>query len=326
MADLELTFINNVNNAEMDVELNDSLMVEQIIQGLVVEGFVPQLNNPTHSYTLTIKGRTTLTKGQTLAGAGVQSHDRIFISMTPLTPSLLSPLIVSPRDKTPLPFLDTTLASPSTYQAKTRPAFHHRGVMVLSLIGLAVVGLVAITWLMLSLGNADTNTVPTPTIEPTPTTAPTSSAPPSGLQLVPTAAAIIINVQSSTGIDSNILPTQVTSTFTLNQVIYVTFNIIFNGQVGTVEAKFYANGQLIPSFTNTILVNDGIHKNFVLLPINHQTYSTPTQGAVELYWCPQYDCSNEQLAAFINFTVTNSVNIHKASQHVVTIIDIGRRL
>jgi hypothetical protein len=319
MADLELTFINNDNNAEMDVELNDSLMVEQIIQGLIVEGFVPPLNDLTHSYALTIKGRTTLTKGQTLAGAGVQTHDRIFISMTPPAPSPLPPLIVSLPDKTTLPSFNNTLASPSTYQAKTRSTFRHRGVMVLSLIGLAVVGLVAITWLLLSQRNADTSTVPTPA--PTPTTAPTSSAAPSGSPIIPTAAAIITNVQTSTDIDSNVLPTQVTSTFTLNQVVYVTFNFIFNGQPGWIEAKFYADGQLIPSFTNKLSINDGIHKNGALWPIGYQTYSAPTQGTAELYWCTQIDCSDEQLGAFINFTVTNTANIHKTSQPIVTILE-----
>jgi len=82
MASLDLTFINAGDNAELDAELEDTLMSEQVIQALVNEQFIPVLTDPTRSYMLTIKGRNTIAEGQTLADAGVQQKDRIRVSVT----------------------------------------------------------------------------------------------------------------------------------------------------------------------------------------------------------------------------------------------------
>ena len=82
MATLDLTFINAGDNAELDAELEDNLRAEQIIQSLVNEKFIPALNDQTRSYMLTIKGRNTIAEGQTLAAAGVQTNDRIRVSVT----------------------------------------------------------------------------------------------------------------------------------------------------------------------------------------------------------------------------------------------------
>jgi serine/threonine protein kinase len=186
-----------------------------------------------------------------------------------------------------------------------------RWLLAMVLVGLALVVVSVSTWLIFSLnaGNfsrttLETASTPTPTPSPTNTPVTTGIVSPSGSPIASSAAAIITNVQTSNGIDSNLLPTQVTSAFSLNQVIDVTFNIHFI-QPGTIEAKFYADKQPLQSYTNTLQWNDGNNSNGVLNPAGSGTYSSPTkQGAVELYWCPQFDCSNEQLAAFTTFTVS----------------------
>jgi len=189
-----------------------------------------------------------------------------------------------------------------------RHIFPTRRLVVLSLIVLTIVGMVAGTWLLLPsiLGKLPTGSTPTATATATATATPAS---PSGLPIDPSAAAVITDAQTSSDIDrSSTRPTHITSTFTTGQLIWVTFNIHFNGQVGTIEAKFYEDNQLIPDFTNTLGINDGNNPYGALFPGRNQTYSTPTQGAAELYWCPQYDCSNEQLAAFVNFIVSNTAS------------------
>jgi hypothetical protein len=82
MATLDLTFVNAGDNAEMDAELEDNMRAEDVIRALISERFIPQLNDPTRSYMLTIKGRSTIAEGQTLAAAGVQSKDKIRVSVT----------------------------------------------------------------------------------------------------------------------------------------------------------------------------------------------------------------------------------------------------
>jgi len=79
---LDLTFINAGDNAEMDAELPDNLTGTQVVQALIKENFIPRLVDPTRSYMLTIKGRNTIAESQTLATAGVISHDQIRVSVT----------------------------------------------------------------------------------------------------------------------------------------------------------------------------------------------------------------------------------------------------
>jgi hypothetical protein len=81
MASLDLTFINAGDNAELDVELDDSSRPEQIVRDLINEGFIPPVNESDRSYTLTIKGRGTIPEGETLAVAGVRSGDKIRVAV-----------------------------------------------------------------------------------------------------------------------------------------------------------------------------------------------------------------------------------------------------
>jgi hypothetical protein len=133
----------------------------------------------------------------------------------------------------------------------------------------------------------------TPTSAVTPTTQGTS---PSGATIDPAAAAIITKAQTASAIDSNYIPTQLTSNFNVGQAVYVTFNLTLNGQSGYVEVKFYADNTVV---TNKILTVQPAydHGYFTL------TYNQATTGSAELYWCTQSNCSDDKLATFVTFTV-----------------------
>lgn len=81
MANVDVTFINAADNAEMDVEMDDGMTVEQVIQALIDNQFIPP-PQATQYYMLTIKGKNTIAEGQTLAAAGVRANDRIAVNVT----------------------------------------------------------------------------------------------------------------------------------------------------------------------------------------------------------------------------------------------------
>ena len=81
MANVEVTFINAGDSAELDAELDDSQSANDVIQSLISERFVPPLTDPTRYYMLTIKGRSTISEGQTLRDAGVRTGDQIRVNV-----------------------------------------------------------------------------------------------------------------------------------------------------------------------------------------------------------------------------------------------------
>ena len=121
---------------------------------------------------------------------------------------------------------------------------------------------------------------------------------PSGNVLVPAAALILKDAQTSSDIDNALAPTQITKTFMANQKVYVTFTITSGKQDGSIEAKWYEDGQVVAS---TILPH--MHENTQGVFSNIYITATP-DGAVELYWCTQADCKDAQLAQVVHFVVT----------------------
>ncbi len=139
----------------------------------------------------------------------------------------------------------------------------------------------------------------TPTTSITPTTAvtpTTGGTTPSGAQIDPAAAAIITKAQTASAIDSNDFPSQLTSNFTVGQNVYVTFNLVTNGQSGYTEAKLYSNTTFVGNKILTIQSN--FDHGFFTVTLNQAS-----TGTVELYWCTQSDCSDAKLATFVTFTV-----------------------
>ena len=127
---------------------------------------------------------------------------------------------------------------------------------------------------------------------------PTQANTPSGNALVASASAILKNGQTSSDIDGNLVPTQITQTFMANQKVYMTFTIHSGKQDGYIEAKWYADGQVV---ADAVLPH--IHGNTRGVFSNVYITATP-DGAVELYWCVQADCKDAQLAQASHFVVT----------------------
>jgi hypothetical protein len=179
---------------------------------------------------------------------------------------------------------------------------------IIALIAVLVIGSVGAATFMFI------NNTPSPAVTKP---VPDKPGPPSGKTIVPAAATVIANPQISTGIDNNYQPTNVTKTFTTQQTVYVTFNIDSKKQPGYIEAKWYGNSQFV------------ISDKFSHDPKNNvayftQNYSTAQSGAVELYWCTKPDCSDEQLAQVVKFTVTAGSFI-QANSVATTSQDIDRR-
>jgi len=179
------------------------------------------------------------------------------------------------------------------------------GIVVL-LIVLVGGGVFAIKALSHPGGNSQTGTS-TPGVTTTPgATTTTSASPtastnqtpsPSGSPIDSASAGIISNVQTTSSIDSNYLPTHVTNQFSIGNVVYVTFHLNLT-QSGYVQAKVYADNAYVTQSTLTVTVGKYDHGYFQI------TYNRASAGAFELYWCLQSDCSDGKLAAVAAFTVS----------------------
>jgi len=175
------------------------------------------------------------------------------------------------------------------------------GIVVL-LIVLIGGGVLALKGLNHSGGQTNTNTpttttgtTPTPGVTTTPASNQTPS--PSGSPVDPGASAIINHIQSASGIDNNLLPTNVTDQFKAGDTVYVTYNLHLT-QSGYVEAKVYVDGVFATKDSLAVQAGKYDHGYFKI------TYNKASQGAFELYWCVKADCSDEQLAGVSTFTVS----------------------
>jgi len=156
--------------------------------------------------------------------------------------------------------------------------------------------------------NSDTST-PTVEITPTPVPSTNSSTAPSGNTIDPTAASIITDPQTASSVNQiTAAPTNLTTTFQTSTDIYVTFKLNnnafnFSQNIGYVAVKFYADSaalSLPDALKAPLTINQPSPGGFFKVQ-----YLTPAQGAAELYWCQQSDCSDEKLAQVVTFTVTS---------------------
>lgn len=145
-----------------------------------------------------------------------------------------------------------------------------------------------------------------------------TNAAPSGKSVVSSAATILHNPQTSTDVDKDLNPTHITSTFTTNQSVYVTFDIDSGDKDGYIQAKWYADGQVLSarSFAHTHTHNVGVFSRLFTTATNN--------GAAELYWCTKSDCSDAQLAQVIHFTV-NGTGLVPTGSSIAGIQDAHRR-
>ncbi|MFL5690313.1 MAG: hypothetical protein ACJ795_00765 [Ktedonobacteraceae bacterium] len=161
------------------------------------------------------------------------------------------------------------------------------------------------------------STVTAVTSDLTPTTGSNQTTAPSGQSVDATAASIITNPQMSSAVDSNYKPTKVSSSFTTGQTIYATFTISDSSPAGYILGKWYSDGTY--AFSSDILKSSAGGGAGYLAA----RYNKTTQGAVEIYWCSQKDCSDAKLADVINFSVS-STGLHWTVPPVVTNRDINR--
>ena len=120
---------------------------------------------------------------------------------------------------------------------------------------------------------------------------------PSGSPVDSGASAIITNVQTTSSIDSNYLPTNVTNQFKVGSVVYVTYHLNLT-QSGFVEAKVYLNGVFGTQTSLAVTVGKYDHGYFNI------TYQKAGTGAFELYWCLQSNCGDAKLGGVSTFTVS----------------------
>jgi hypothetical protein len=170
-----------------------------------------------------------------------------------------------------------------------------------------IIGIIALVVLLVAGGiiaiiatrNNTQSNVNTPTATTAPSTSPTSTTSgvsPSGSPVDPTAAAIITNPQTSSEVDSNYLPTNVTSNFSIRQTVYVTFHLKTNGQAGYAQAKLYSDTTYVGN--KILAVQAAYDHGYFSVELN-----TAATGTVELYWCTQSNCSDAKLATLVTFHV-----------------------
>lgn len=129
-----------------------------------------------------------------------------------------------------------------------------------------------------------------------PTTGTTNTNVPDPSQIDSNAASMIISAQSSSGIDSNFLPTDSQSSFNVGDTVYVTFKTA--GNTGYIMSKWFQNGQDVAD-SSPIADTSGQTAGY----FNH-AFSASGSAVVGLYWCTQADCSDAALAQVVNVNVS----------------------
>jgi hypothetical protein len=233
------------------------------------------------------------------------------------TPTPIPPALNSYQQYAPIP--NYNQAQPFPTLPVTPPRKNRTGLI----IGITATVLVVIIGGLCALGtnlasksttsNSTTTTqtsdTTTPVVENTPTPGMTSSTTPSGNIIDPTATLIVTDAQTASSVNQiTAAPTNLTDTFQTNTDIYVTFKLNndkfdFSKNTGYVAVKFYADSTALtlPATLNTPLtISEPAPGGFFKVQ-----YITAAQGAAELYWCQQPDCSDEQLAQVVTFTVTS---------------------
>jgi flagellar basal body-associated protein FliL len=196
---------------------------------------------------------------------------------------------------------------PGSFIPPNQPPTRRQGPRIGLIIGIVVLLLLLIGGGILALrathsGSQVNNNTATTT--PSSATTSTSSAvtpatqgvAPSGSPVDSTAAAIITHAQTASAIDSNYIPTKLTSDFTIGQTVYVTFHLTLNGQSGYAEAKLYSNTTYIGN--KILAVQSGYDHGYFNAQLNQAA-----TGIIELYWCTQSNCSDAKLATFVTFKV-----------------------
>jgi hypothetical protein len=131
----------------------------------------------------------------------------------------------------------------------------------------------------------------TPTLSPTSVPSPPAVAPPGQQYIDNSQMASFVNTTTAQ-------PLQLTTTFKVNQKIYVTFNIHPNGKNGAVCLFWYLNKKNVTQFPFPVTASAKAGYSYAI-------YGGTGPAYVEIYWASTMTCSDKILAQHVNFTVTH---------------------
>lgn len=202
-------------------------------------------------------------------------------------------------------------SSPSAPISSKRPQARRTSNLGFIVAGLCVFagGLILIFVYIMALGLPSPGPTSTSSIAPTvtnniPTTLPTSTAAPSPtVAPSPTAGAFpgqqyVDNPQMASSVNTiTAQPIQATTTFKVNQKIYVTFNIHPDGKNGAVCLYWYLNNKTITQFPFAVTPNATGGYSYAI-------YGGAGAAYVEIYWASTTTCSDKIQAQRVDFTVT----------------------
>jgi hypothetical protein len=143
-----------------------------------------------------------------------------------------------------------------------------------------------------SINTQHTSISPTsqpPSPSPTNASSPTATSFPGQQYISNAQMASQINTQTAQ-------PTQLSTTFTVNQKIYVTFQLHPAGQSGAVCLLWYLNSRQVTGYNFAVSQNTSASYSYAI-------YGGTGTGAVEVYWASSSSCADKQLAQRVNFTV-----------------------
>jgi hypothetical protein len=131
----------------------------------------------------------------------------------------------------------------------------------------------------------------TPALSPTVVLSPTAGALPGQQYIDNPQMASLVNTTTAQ-------PLQLTTTFNVNQKIYVSFNIHPNGKNGAVCLIWYLNNKKVTQFPFPVTASARAGYSYAI-------YGGTGPAYVEIYWASSTTCSDKILAQRVNFTVTH---------------------
>jgi len=142
---------------------------------------------------------------------------------------------------------------------------------------------------------------------PTATTIVSSPSPLSSPTVVSSATPIALpgerfidNAQTASAIDSSTAEvTTPATTFSINQKIYIAFNLHPNSQAGAACLSWYLNGKKIAHYEFAAAPN--ISRSVY----SYEVYQAAGAGSVRIYWASSIACTDKLLAQEVNFSVTS---------------------
>ena len=228
----------------------------------------------------------------------------------PFTPAAQAPLLraeQTPRSA-PTPTPGVMYSTPVPAMRPQTPHMSNRGFIISALCVISG-GLILVFVYFIAMGlpaapttgaNPVTSVTTKNTVAATPTTPIlTPTAVPS-----PTAGALlgnqfIDNTQMASTVNTTTAqPLLLTTTFKINQKIYVTFDIHPNGKNGAVCLYWYLNNKSVTQFPFGVTASAKAGYSYAI-------YGGTGPAYVDIYWASTISCSDKILAQHVSFTVTH---------------------